>query len=224
MSTGNQAANTSSPDLHDDHQRQTVERALEELPGIVAARLVPGFTRDVDELHLVATPEKNPKQTVRDVQSYLFATFGISTDHRVISVVQFEPDGDEFGQAARIRIDYVNVSHRGLEIAVDVQVSDGAEQYRGDASGPASAAGRRRATARATLAALAPLLDASHAVEVEGVTITDVIGHSLAVSFIHLHGARGDRTVSGTALVREDEVSAVARSVLDALNRELTTR
>lgn len=222
MSTENDAAN--GPDLHDAAQRREVERALEELPGIVAARLVAGFEREIDELHLVATPEKNPKQTVRDIQSYLFATFGISTDHRVISVVQFDPDEDEFGLASRVRIDYVDVSHRGLEVSVDVQVSNGAGQHRGESTGPASAAGRQRATARATLAAITTLLDGSQAVEIEGVTITEVLGHTLAVSFVHLHGARGDRTVSGTALVREDETSAVARSVLDALNRELAQR
>lgn len=224
MSTENEAARGEAPDLHDAAERRQVERGLEEVPGIIAARLVPGFDREIDELHLVATPDKNPKQTVRDIQSFLFATFGITTDHRVISVVQFNPDDDEFGQSSRVRIDHVNVSHRGLEVEVHVQVSDGTEHHGGDAGGPASAAGRRRATARATLAALASLLDGSSAVEIEGVTITDVIGHTIAVSFVHRHSARGDQTISGTALVRDDEASAVARSVLDALNRELGPR
>jgi hypothetical protein len=38
---------------------------------------------------------------------------------------------------------------------------------------------------------------------------------------VHFHTPRGELTVSGSAVVRGSEADAVARSVLDALNRTL---
>ena len=80
----------SASDLHDPRQREEVERELCQVPGVVGARLVPGFEREVDELHVLTTLARAPKQTVRDVQTLLMARFGVTTDHRVVSVVQID--------------------------------------------------------------------------------------------------------------------------------------
>jgi hypothetical protein len=209
-------------DLHLEADRTQVEARICQLPGVTAARVVPGYERAVDELHVVTVPGKGAKQIVRDVQSLLYATFGIPLDHRVISVVQLESPEEMLGPRRRVTIQRVTAVHEWLEVRVTVQLAEGGEEYLGEASGPASAAGRRRATARATLAAARPLLADRHVIEVEGVAIEQVLGHDLAISFVHFHGAHGERTISGTALVREDEAAAIARSVLDAINRELT--
>lgn len=63
-------------DLHDPQRRGEVEAALTAVPGLVGARLVPGFDREVDEVHVLSTLERNPKQTVRDVQTVLMAASG----------------------------------------------------------------------------------------------------------------------------------------------------
>jgi hypothetical protein len=242
-------------DLHDESTRLEVERALGDVIGVIATRIVPGYERAIDEIHVVSTPEHHPKQLVRDVQSLLYAHFSISIDHRVVSVVQIdvddrpspngatpttaEPSTQEtpeapvrgevpavgavgFTAAEDERPELVRVAAmlNGIDVNVTVSLVVGDRELEGTASGPASASGRRRATARATLAAADLLLPYGEIVELEGVTVDDVLGHELAVSLIHFHGPRGARTVAGTAIVHDDEHAAVARSVLDAINRQ----
>lgn len=212
---------TGPVDLHDPLVRQHVEASLRAVPGILAVRLVPGFDREVDELHAVTTLDKSAKQAARDLQSMLMASFGISTDHRVISVVQLRDTDTDASPRTRVVIDRVAVSQKGLAAQVSVTVNDGEEALEGQSEGPASAAGRRRATARATLASILPLLGNERVVEVEGVEVQDVLGHLVAITFVHFHTPQGEDTVCGSAMVRGDESDAIARAVLDAVNRAI---
>ena len=211
-------------DLHEEANRSEVERALRSLPGVVAARLVPGYERPVDELHVVTAPGKSPKQIARDVQTLLFARFGVDADHKVISVVQVREASDGF-RAPRVAIARVQAVQEGFTARVTVTVSDGEDEHTGEGEGPASSAGRRRAVARATLDAVRPLMStngrAARSVEIEGVSVEEVLGRLVAITLVHFNSARGDITVCGSALVTGDEAAAVARSVLDALNRDL---
>lgn len=209
-------------DLHDPATRERVQEAIGGLAGIVAARVVAGFDRAVDEIHVVTTADRHPKQTVRDVQSLLYATFGLSIDHRVVSVVQVDSHGELVVGSSRVVIQRVTSMTEGLDVRIRVEIGEQETTHTGEATGPASANGRRRATARAAIEALRPLLDGRLVVDVEGVAIEEILGHRLAITLVHLLDGRGERTVSGTAAIRDDEGTAITRSVLDALNRELT--
>jgi hypothetical protein len=220
---GNGATGRQEPmiDLHDPKRRQAVEASLRSLEGVIAARLVPGFDRPVDELHVVASPDRSPKPLVRDIQSLLFARFGISIDHRVCSVVQFEAAPEGIDAVARLAIDRVSTLQQGMDIHAWVYLADGEESLEGVSSGPASAAGRRRAVARAALKAVRPRLAARESVEIEGVDLIQMLGHDIAVTLVHSHGPDGARTLAGTAIVDDDENVTVARSVLNAVNRQV---
>lgn len=208
-------------DLHDPTQRADVERALATVPGVLGARVVPGFDRPVDELHVLTSLEKAPKQAVRDAQTVLMARFGVSTDHRVISVVQLDEGTVGGGVARRVVIDRVAVAHSGLEVHAEVTVRDDDDHHHGVGDGPSTPAGQRRAVARATLAAVRPLLGSAGLVEIEGTDVSDVLGRRVAVSLVQFRTSRGEHVVAGSALVRDAEPDAVARSVLDALNRSI---
>lgn len=216
-----EASEAAAPDLHLDEHRSQVESSLRSLADVIAVRIVPGMERPVDELHVVTTPRRSAKQTVRDVQSLLYAVYGVSIDHRVVSVVQVAESGDGLATGPRIEISQVQATQNGLEVEVVVNVTDGDSGHEGTATGPSSAAGRHRAAARAALEAVRPILPGEHIVEVEGATVEHLLGQRIAVTLVHLHGGDGQRTVAGTALVTDDESAAIARSVLDALNREL---
>ena len=212
----------SAVDLHDPRKRQEIESSLRAIPDVLGVRIVPGFEREVDEIHVLTNLEKAPKQAVRDVQSMLMARWGVTTDHRVISVVQLDDEQHvptEDGSRPRVAISRVTVSQSGLTVDVGVDLDDEGSHLEGSSQGPASEVGRRRATARATLEAVRPLLGEDVFVDLEGADVAGVLGHEVAITLVHFHSARGDRTVTGSALVRGDEYDAVARSVLDAVNR-----
>ncbi|MBW3621620.1 MAG: hypothetical protein KY461_15360, partial [Actinobacteria bacterium] len=58
-------------------------------------------------------------------------------------------------------------------------------------------------------------------VELEGAEVTEVLGRRIALSLVHFHSVQGGSTVCGSAMVRDDESEAIARSVLDAVNRAI---
>ncbi|MEX1163122.1 MAG: hypothetical protein WEB03_06030 [Nitriliruptor sp.] len=212
-------------DLHDPERRADVESCLASIPGVLGARIVAGFEREVDELHVVTTLDRAPKQTVRDVQTLLMARFGVTTDHRVVSVVQLDEDPeaviDPPGPAfvPRITVGRITVTHAGPEAHIEVTLRRTGEILTGQAEGNDTAAGRRAAVGRATLAALAPVLGDSKAVELRGCEVVELLDHRIALTVVQLRTPQGERTVSGSALVRDATADAVVRSVLDALNR-----
>lgn len=208
-------------DLHDPSQRSAVERAIVTVPGVLGARIVPGFERHVDELHVLSSLDKAPKQAVRDVQTVLMARFGIPTDHRVISVVQLDEQRIGGPVASRVTIARVAVTHAGLEVHAEVALRDGDTELVGVGDGPSTPAGRHRAVGRATLDAVRSLLGDDNVVEFEGTEVTEVLGRRVAISLVQFRSARGEHAVAGSALVRDATADAVARSVLDALNRSI---
>ena len=208
-------------DLHDPRQRTAVEQALTDVPGLVGARIVAGFDRQVDEVHVLTTLNRSPKQTVRDVQTVLMARFGISTDHRVISVVQLE-EGRGLPSTSRVVIERVAIAQTGLTVAAEVVLLDDGHVHRATCEGAGTDRGRTRAVAQATLDAVRGLLDdPAVIIELEGVDVVAVGGRSVAVSALQRRTPRGEEVLGGSAVVRDAVPEAVARSVLDAMNRTI---
>jgi hypothetical protein len=211
-------------DLHDQTQRGTVERAVESLPGVVAARLVAGYERPVDELHVLVTIDRGPKQVVRDVQSLLFTRFDLNIDHRVISVVQLDDDDpiviDQPGAPTRVALTRVSVTQAASETTVTVVVADAEGlEHVGMATGAASVAGQRAATSEATLNAIREVLGETAAAAIRALQIIPCEGVDAVLAVVDVRAARSEMTLTGSALVRRGETDAIARALLDALNR-----
>jgi hypothetical protein len=96
----------------------------------------------------------------------------------------------------------------------------GGHVFEGRVVGPAAATHRSRLVAQATLAALAELLGSTADVESSQVVAAGNRGVALTVLSVTVPRL-GEQLLTGSALVRGDESEAVARSVLDALNRRL---
>jgi hypothetical protein len=216
------SADPGRSDLHDPAQRRRVEQQVTSIPGVLAVRLVPGFDREVDELHVVTSPERSPKATVRDVQTVLLARCGVNIDHRVISVVQLD-ERQVLPAAGRVRLLQVGTVQSGKGLVAEVSLAFDDEEARGSADGAATTAGYVRSVARATLAAFNDLIATDITLELRDAAIVAVGGQQLAVTVIELRDGRGEELRTGTALVREPAADAVARSVLAALNRTVET-
>ena len=198
-----------------------LEAALGRLPGVQAVRVVTGPDASPVEVHVLASRDKTPKQLVRDIQSVALAQFDLEVDHRIVSIVQFD-DADTPGGAPanRVLIATITAQVTGLESTATVTLAAGGTLYDGSATAPATASSRPRLIARATLNAVSALMPVG-ACDIEYAQITQVGGREVAVSIVQVVTPDGEQIVTGSALVRGDESDAVARSVLDALNRRL---
>jgi hypothetical protein len=211
------------------------EDELKRLPGIIAASVVTGADAVPNEIHVLAEPGKPPKQVVRDVQSFAMLKLGLDIDHRIVSVVQI--GADDFGVLVqhdddvdavdgdpalpRPAIGSVMVRTAGNEAEALVTVAaTGGHLFDGRAVGPSGAAHRCRLVAEATLNALQELLGSTSSVE--SAQVVPAGSREVAVTVLAVTVPRlGEQLLTGSAMVRGDESEAVARSVLDALNRRL---
>ncbi len=73
-----------------------LEQDLRKIPGVRSVRVV--GQQHPEEIHIVSSGERSPKQMVRDVQSLASAGFGLAIDHRIVSIVQLD-------EAREIRLD-----------------------------------------------------------------------------------------------------------------------
>lgn len=198
-----------------------LEASLGKLPGIQAVRVVTGPDARPTEVHVLASRDKTPKQLVRDIQSVALAQHDLELDHRIVSVVQFD-DADTPAASAghRVLIATITAQVTGLEATAKVTLASAGTLYDGSATAPATASSRPRLIARATLNAVCSLMPVG-ACDIEYAAIAQVGGREVAVSIVQVVTPEGETIVTGSALVRGDEADAVARSVLDALNRRL---
>lgn len=222
-----------------------VERELCRIPEVRAARIVADANGVPVEVHVLATPGKHAKQLVRDVQSVAMAAIGLSIDHRIVSVVQLDdpdalvppadepepaiaaatvaaaaedPDDDE----PRIVVERVALDRHGLGCTVEVVLRRGDETASGTAQGSVAASATNRLVAEATLAALREIEPSAAQASVEMATVAPLGGRIVALTSVVLVRPPNEEIVTGSAPVRTNgEHEALARSVLDALNRRL---
>ncbi|HET8614590.1 MAG TPA: hypothetical protein VFL94_03620 [Actinomycetales bacterium] len=215
--------------------RPDLEDALRALPGVQAVSIVTTGDGTPTEVHVLAAPGKPAKQVVRDVQSLAMASFDLDIDHRIVSVVQIgeaavptpaaspdDPLGGEDAQAGRPVIASVSMLTAQQEATASVTIGVGDDRYDGTARGSSALSGRSRLVAVATIHALDELLGLP--CEVESAQLVTAGAHEAALVVLSLTVPRvGQQLLSGSAVVRADPTDAIARAVLAALNRQLTT-
>jgi hypothetical protein len=215
--------------------RPDLEDALRSLPGVQAVSIVTTGDAMPTEVHVLASPGKPAKQIVRDVQSLAMASFDLDIDHRIVSVVQIgdaqvadqaiAPDDPELGedaQAGRPGIASVSMLTAQHEATASVSIGVGDDRYEGTARGSSALSGRSRLVAVATINALDELLGLP--CEVESAQIVSAGTHDAALVVLSLTVPRvGQQVLTGSAAVRADPTDAIARAVLAALNRQLTS-
>lgn len=212
-------------DLHDVDQRKQVEAAMRRVEGIMAIRLVPGYERPVDEVHVIVEVDRSPKLVVRDLQSLLMASFDVPTDHRVFSVVQLEDGTVVDAVSPRVVLTKTAVVTRGNSVEVEVEIAgQEGEIVTTSASGGPGGTSRVRTAACAALDAVVEMSEGDLQAQLEGADTVEMVGTQVALSVIRVRGWAGTMLVTGSAPVRADVVDAVVRATLDAMNRVLTLR
>ena len=219
-----------------------VERALCRIPHVTRAHVVPDDDDHVLELHVVATPGKHPKQVVRDVQTLARAAFGVDVDRHVVSVVQLEdeqlmsepeqrtsPPADGFGESAANGSALSRTALSGMSLqslqgtsSISVVLVHDDRRATGASRRSTTAVGLHRMAAEATLDALAELHPGMPGSDVDGVEVRPLGANRVAIVSVASRTSASDDVLIGTATVRAaGELDAVARAVLDAVNRRL---
>jgi len=201
-----------------------IEGALAQVSEIKAARVVASEDGLIQEIHVLALPNKTPKQLVRDIESTIMASFGIAVDHKKISIAQLGQEvlpQRETHQTARAQIKSINAEVSGVHAEITVVLELEGDVYVGKVQGPNSQTGRKRLVAQATLDALQQYLHGAMSFALEDVEIVQLGSESVAVACVTLVTSLGEQSFAGSALVRQNEKDSIVRATLDAINRRM---
>jgi hypothetical protein len=206
-----------------------LEQELSKISGVRSVRVVGGARPS--EIHVVAGRSRTPKQIVRDVQSLAVAGFGVSIDHRIVSVVQL--DDEAVARAAsrpvaapvpgRPIVESVLLRSEGPTKSVQVTLAwpDDARTH-GTAKAGTSRELQARAAMQSTVDALAPALNAGGTrLEVEHVFLQAMGADEAVVVKATVYEGDEPTAVTGAVLVDNDVVNAAVRALLHAVNRKL---
>lgn len=203
-----------------------VQELIAQVPGVASCRVVTNDWGAIEELHVIGTLERHPKQISRDIQSALQAGLGLSVDHRKISIAQLhglEPTLPP----PRLRLLNVDVISDLTQGVMRVRVVLGHEQdpdtvYTGEAQGGYGRLQILRLSAEATLLAVNQVVTAGRAFAFEDVCQVRLHGTDAIVTTVSLLAQpRLGELLAGVALVKHDIPDAVVRATLDAINRPL---
>ncbi|NLJ34586.1 MAG: hypothetical protein GX349_08375, partial [Firmicutes bacterium] len=133
-----------------------LEQSLSELRGVKAARIVVSGG-EIDAVHILAEPDRNPKQVVRDVESILQAKYKLDIDHKKVSVAQMN-GVRQHSLSTRPQLISLGLSTTGAQARARVELCFLEEHFTGEALGANTAFNRLRLTAEATLKAVEGLV------------------------------------------------------------------
>jgi hypothetical protein len=235
-----------------DAQLADLETELCRIPEVTAARVVTDDTGKPTELHILALPDKQAKQVVRDIQSVAMASFGLDLDHRLISVVQLEGQDEPPATSRRTRrtasepavaamdavrddvrradddddrvvVEGVLTVRSGLTCSAEVTLERNEERVKGKAEGTLASSAVLRIVAQATLDALRQVEPGAARADVETAMIVRLGERSVAMVTVVLVRPPYEEVMAGAAVVRAaGDHDAVARAVLHAVNRRLS--
>lgn len=203
-----------TPDPH------RLQRAIERIDGVSSAKVAVGDGGEIEEIHLVSSRARRPKQIVRDTESLLYARFGIRVDYRRISLVQMDADDGSVAQG-RLRLTSVQPVPDGSALRSVLQYEgefvEGHAPIRSQTQEPPV-----QEAAQATLAAVEEA--ASHVVELQLQELQQVEadGRRVCLVVVQARTPVGQERLTGTAVIGSDPLVAAAKASLDALNRRLT--
>ncbi|MBI2914876.1 MAG: hypothetical protein HYY08_03010 [Firmicutes bacterium] len=197
-----------------------IKRRVEMIRGVTGSRIVIGPRGEIEEVHVLATADRNPKQIVRDIESICAADFGLRIDHRKVSVAQLGSN-HVTREEARLRLDSVGVHVSGSSMEVHVHLYLTETLFEGRARGPESGSSRPRVAAIACLQAVEGYLGETVRLVLDDLVCVHAGQRRVVLVLVTMLSRGGEEKLAGCVLIKKDVVEASIRAVLDALNRRI---
>ena len=201
-----------------------IEQALSQVADIRAARVVSTDEGVIQEIHILASPDKSPKQLVRDIESTIMARFGIPIDHRTVSIAQLGRDVEPMGIACDQPRAHLLRERRGHGRArvgprqPRTRRHDLPRHRRGPRVDDRPPSPHRAGDA---CRAVEQYAEGGFGFALEDVALIALGRERVAVSCVILVTPLGEQPLAGTALARTGENESIVRATLDAINRRL---
>ena len=231
---------------HEEHKSWTIEEAerlLLSLKGIISARVVARPAGEIEEIHLLTTMDVKPKQTVRNVESALYAQLDLEVDHRTISVAQTQtPQPPQATTDPTVQImpkpgpaerrllfhGHQMETERSHHVRHRVEIEWGGERFVGEASASDRPRAKLEAVGIATLVAVEAALASTEeevddrkalSLALDGVKIVDAFDRTFVLVAVHAISGRDVTSLAGATVVEESTDRAAILATLQATDR-----
>ncbi len=195
------------------------QNLLCKLPGILGTKMVLGEDGTVQELHVLSSKARTPKQLSRDIQSALIAGFGCAVDHRVISIAQVEMDLPGGVACPRLICSGVTTAMADGHCSALVVLRAEGREYTGESQGSNLPFSRNQMIAAATLKAIHAFMGGEELFTVVDVRQTSVADRQAVLVAVALTG--NGEMLLGAVCDQSDLNLAIVKATLDAVNRRL---
>lgn len=194
---------------------------IDKLPGVMSSSIV--FSgENISEIHVLSDTRRAPKQIVRDIQSAIMAQYGVSVDHKLISIAQI-PSQDELRLRARLIFEEISVSKNKERTSATVTLSSGDNSFAGTAFALNDQLEINKMICQATLNSVENFIDDSIHLSVSDAKQFNLGGETaIAVCIAARSNGKVERLLGGAFAVSDVE-TAVVKATLDAINRKIAT-
>lgn len=210
---------------------EEMEQLICQLPAVLKCAISVNDWGAVEEIHVLTSVERAPKQVVRDVESALLAQWNLRVDHKRVSVAQIVTDEPrESSQAAtrRLKIFEYHIDTDALNHTAYTRVTlqwgdDESERVQGEWSGRYMPSQYFQVMAWAAVEAVNQVPNLPAPVVLAEIRRATLANRSVVlVGLTQFDERRRESLLIGAAEERGDGPGASVRAVLDAVNRKLS--
>ncbi|MCY0900365.1 MAG: hypothetical protein OWU33_15820 [Firmicutes bacterium] len=208
-----------------------MEQLICQLPSVLKCAVTVNDWGAIEEIHVLTTVERTPKQIVRDVESALYAQWNLRVDHKRISVAQIVGDEEERDRPApherRLRIHEYHMEADSINQTAHTRVvlawGEGEdERVVGQWSGAYLPSQYYQVMAWAAIDAINRVPGMLGPVVLAECRTVQLANRNVVLLALSQYDhRRRERLLIGAAEERGDGQGASVRAVLDAVNRRL---
>lgn len=206
-----------------------MEDLIRQLPAVEGCAVAINDWGSIEEIHVLTTAARGPKQIVRDVESALLARWGLRVDHKRISVAQLSEESQSQQGADRLTIAEYHVDLDTVQGMVTARVtlkipgSEG-QGYTGEWKGRYVPSQHYHAPAWAAIEAVNQVPGVSSPFVVADLKTISVAETTVVVVAVSRYSPRQrEELLIGAASDRGEGQATSIRAVLDAVNRRIST-
>lgn len=196
------------------------EQLVGKLKGVISCRIKVDKKDNIEELHVLANTEREPKQISRDIQSTLTSEYGIDVDYKKISIAQIDEEITTTNDF-RLKFSTVEYSITGKKATIKVVLNKDGKYYEGEVTGVQTSYNSEKMIASATLRAVENFLCIEDMFIAEEVRVINMADKEVVVTGIIFLNDSEEQFFTGCASVNRDRKEAIVKSTLDSINRKI---
>lgn len=198
---------------------QMFNEIMQKIEGVLYVKSVESEGK-LEEVHIVASTIRAPKQIVRDIESILLAMFNYRIDRKIISIAQIGTDTVKV--IKRIKFEGVSIETHGSNIDCKVRLSHEGEEYICVKGGVKTTSNRYKVVAKATIGAITQITGSKYIFDIQDVLLSTSRDITFICVVVNIIINEKEESLVGTAIISDDTNEAIAKATLDAINRRIS--